>query len=245
MNLNLCQIRVAGYTPAMSSSMPESTATTPSGYGGTDRDSASRRRLPTQARSRERVERVLDATSELVVAGGIDGISTRSIAARAQLPVASLYQYFSDKEAVLLAICERDMAEMDDQVATDLAALDELTIGSLVETSMRAFVKVYHRRPAFMQIWMRGRTNAAVYEYGRRHNRRIAADLLAVATDAGLVDAGDFTTGELASVAELAVELGDRAFQLAFEHDARGDAFLIDQAIELVAGYLDRIANPA
>ncbi|TWG95373.1 TetR family transcriptional regulator [Nocardioides sp. J9] len=203
----------------------------------------SRRRLPTQARSRERVERILDAAAELVVADGVEGLTTRSIAERAGLPVASLYQYFSDKEAVLLALCERDMAEMDDQVATDLAALPEVTVASLVETSMRAFVKVYERRPAFMQIWMRGRTNTAVYDYGRHHNKRIAENLLAFATDAGLVDPAGFTPEQLAAIAELAVEVGDRAFQLAFERDPRGDAFLIDQAIELAIAYLARITR--
>ncbi|KRA27860.1 hypothetical protein ASD81_24200 [Nocardioides sp. Root614] len=199
--------------------------------------------MPTQARSRERVERILDATAGLVLVDGIDGLTTRAIADAAELPVASLYQYFSDKEAVLLALCERDMAEMDDQVARDLLAVGELTVASLVETSMRAFVTVYHRRPAFMQIWVRGRTNNAIYDYGRHHNKRIAENLLAVAIDADLVDARSYTTAELSAIAELAVEVGDRAFQLAFERDPRGDTFLIDQAIELVTGYLARIAS--
>lgn len=203
----------------------------------------SRRRLPSQARSRERVERILDAAAQLVVTEGVDGLTTRSIADSAELPVASLYQYFADKEAVLLALCERDMAEMDDQVATDLAGLREISIATLVDTSMRAFVKVYHRRPAFMQIWMRGRTNTAVYDYGRHHNKRITENLLAFAADAGLVDQGTYTDAELLAIGELAVELGDRAFQLAFERDPRGDEFLIDQAIELVTGYLQRITR--
>lgn len=199
--------------------------------------------MPTQARSRERVERILDATAGLVLVDGIDGLTTRAIADAAELPVASLYQYFSDKEAVLLALCERDMAEMDDQVARDLAAISDLTIASLVETSMRAFVAVYHRRPAFMQIWMRGRTNNAVYDYGRHHNKRIAENLLAVAAAADLLDTSAFTAAELSALAELAVEVGDRAFQLAFERDPRGDDFLLDQAIELVTGYLERITK--
>lgn len=200
-----------------------------------------RRRLPTQARSRERVERILDAAAQLVVTEGVDGLTTRSIAESAGLPVASLYQYFADKEAVLLALCERDMAEMDDQVAQDLAAAGELTMAGLVETSMRAFVKVYHRRPAFMQIWMRGRTNAAVYDYGRHHNKRITENLLAYAAGLGLVDQGRYSDAELTAIGELAVELGDRAFQLAFERDPRGDEFLIDEAIDLVAGYLQKV----
>lgn len=203
-----------------------------------------RRRLPTQARSRERVERILDAAAQLVVAEGVEGLTTRSIAETAGLPVASLYQYFADKEAVLLALCERDMAEMDDQVAQDLAdrsAAGELTMAGLVETSMRAFVKVYHRRPAFMQIWMRGRTNTAVYDYGRHHNKRITENLLAYAAGLGLVDQGSYSDAELTAIGELAVELGDRAFQLAFERDPQGDEFLIAEAIDLVAGYLQKV----
>lgn len=203
-----------------------------------------RRRLPTQARSRERVERILDAAAQLVVAEGVEGLTTRSIAETAELPVASLYQYFADKEAVLLALCERDMAEMDDQVAQDLAdrsAAGEMTMAGLVETSMRAFVKVYHRRPAFMQIWMRGRTNTAVYDYGRHHNKRITENLLAYAAGLGLVDQGSYSDAELTAIGELAVELGDRAFQLAFERDPQGDEFLIAEAIDLVAGYLQKV----
>ncbi|MDQ6523804.1 TetR/AcrR family transcriptional regulator [Nocardioides sp. LHD-245] len=209
----------------------------------------SRRRLPAQARSRERVERILDAAARLVVSNGVDGLTTRSIAEAAELPVASLYQYFADKEAVLLALCERDMAEMDDRVATDLALLAdpanpaELTIASMVETAMRAFVTVYHRRPAFMQIWMRGRANVAIYDYGRHHNRRIAANLLAFGLGAGLLGTDRYDDDEMTAIAELAVEVGDSAFQLAFEHDPRGDEFLISQAIALVSGYLERVTS--
>ena len=223
--------------------MSSATVDGPTSEPGRGAAGPTRRRTPTQARSRERVERILDAAARLVLSDGVEGLTTRSIAETAGLPVASLYQYFADKESVLLALCERDMAEMDEQVATDLAALPSVTVAALVETAMRAFVTVYHRRPAFMRIWMRGRTNAAVYDYGRHHNRRIAENLLAFGLDAGLFATDRFTPEQLVAIAELAVEVGDRAFQLAFERDPRGDAFLVDQAIELVTGYLDRIAG--
>jgi hypothetical protein len=45
--------------------------------------------------------------------------------------------------------------------------------------------------------------------------------------------------------AELAVEVGDRVFQLAFEHKMRGDRRILDEGIELVCGYLERHASPA
>lgn len=223
-----------GYTPGVTSA----TGTSPP-------PSAVRRRTPTQVRSRERVERILDAASQIVLEQGLEALSTREMARVAEVPVASLYQYFSDKDAVLLAICERDMAEMDDQVATDLAELDELSLPTLVRTAMGAFVKVYHRRPAFMQIWMRGRTNPAVHELGRHHNQRTADALLAFARESELIEQGDLTDAQMARVAELAVETGDRAFQLAFEDDPHGDPFLLDQAVRVVTGYLVGFATPA
>lgn len=201
---------------------------------------AVRRRTPTQARSRERVDRILEAASRIVVEHGIDALTTRSIAAGADVPVASLYQYFSDRDAILLALVERDTAEMDEQVATDLGALDVLSVDSLVATTMRAYTKVYARRADFVEIWLRGRTNAAVHDFGRQHNRRTASQLRDFAIDAGLAR-DDLPL----AAAELAVEIGDRIFQLAYETDGGGDAFLVEQGIAMVTAYLREYATPA
>src|SRR5262245_32146806 len=108
-----------------------------------------KRRVPQQVRSKDRVQRILEVTGDLVVEGGVEALSTRAIARAADVPVASLYQYFADKEEVVLALLERDLAEKNAQLAEDLARLDVLSVGSMVETAMRAFVKVYRRRPAF------------------------------------------------------------------------------------------------
>jgi DNA-binding transcriptional regulator YbjK len=48
---------------------------------------AARRRTPSQARSRELVGKVLDAASRIVVGQGVDAVTTRSIAAAADIPV--------------------------------------------------------------------------------------------------------------------------------------------------------------
>ncbi|WP_332644834.1 TetR/AcrR family transcriptional regulator [Aeromicrobium sp.] len=206
--------------------MPAVTALTATGSSGL-------RRTPTQTRSRERVERILECASAIVVQHGVDALSTRDIAVAAGVPIASLYQYFSDRDAILLALVERDTHEMDEQVAQDLATVEDLSIAALVETTMRAYVKVYARRPDFVEIWLRGRTNAAIYEFGRQHNQRTAQELRAFAIEAGLA-----RTDLPAAAAEFAVEIGDRCFQLAYEHDLAGDTYLIEQGIVMVSAYL-------
>ena len=87
-----------------------------------------RRRAPRQERSRRRVEGLLDAAARIVTERGVDALTTRDIAEAAGAPVASLYQYFNDKEDVLLALAQRDMEEMDAQVAEDLGRLEVLSV---------------------------------------------------------------------------------------------------------------------
>ena len=199
-----------------------------------------KRRVPQQARSKERVERILDAAADLVATRGVEGLSTRGIAESASIPVASLYQYFADKEDILLALVERDIEAMDTQVMTDVGALEAPTIPDIVETTMRAFVKVYHRSPAFVMIWLRGRTNHAIRRYGRDHNRQVARDLFDLASGLGLL-----TDEARPEYAEIAVEIGDRLFQLAFETDLNGDPVVLAEAEKMVANYLGLYATPA
>jgi AcrR family transcriptional regulator len=199
-----------------------------------------KRRVPTQVRSRRRVEAILGAAERLVAGLGVEETSTRAIAEAAGVPVASLYQYFGQKEDVLLALAARDMDEMDEQVLTDLAALPTLTVPALVASVMDSFVAVYRRRPAFVQIYLRGRTNASVHAFGREHNRHVAGMLRDFAADAGLTEP-DFPL----TAALLAVEAGDRVFQLAYADSDVGDADLIAEGRAMLTRYLEPFATAA
>ena len=42
---------------------------------------------------------------------------------------------------------------------------------------------------------------------------------------------------------ELAVEVGDRVFEMAFADDLRGEEALVARGVEVVAGYLERFAT--
>jgi len=197
------------------------------------------RRVPQQERSRSRFERILEATGDLVVDSGVEAVNTRVIAAAAGVPVASLYQYFADKEEVLLALVGRDLTEMDAEVSQDLAKLPVLSVRTLVETTMQAHLRVYRRRPAFVVVWLRGRTNPAINDFCRAHNRRVAHDIFELARGAGM--ALESTTR---LHAELAVEVSDRLLQVAFESDLSGDPVIIEEAVAALCSYLETHATP-
>jgi AcrR family transcriptional regulator len=65
------------------------------------------RKAPVQARSRQMVDSLLEATARTVAERGLAETTTNHIAARAGVSVGSLYQYFAGKEALLDALSDK------------------------------------------------------------------------------------------------------------------------------------------
>lgn len=68
---------------------------------------ASPRKSPRQERSRRTVERILDAAARIFHEHGYAGATTNDIADEAEVSVGSLYQYFPNKDALLVALTRR------------------------------------------------------------------------------------------------------------------------------------------
>jgi AcrR family transcriptional regulator len=69
------------------------------------------RKQPRQARAKETVDLLLDATARLLIKDGYDKISTNRIASKAGVSIGSLYQYFPSKEALVAALVDRYIAD--------------------------------------------------------------------------------------------------------------------------------------
>lgn len=60
-----------------------------------------------QARSRERVERILDAAAQLLIEDGYNAVKTNLIAKRAGVSIGSVYQFFPNRFAIFNALATR------------------------------------------------------------------------------------------------------------------------------------------
>jgi AcrR family transcriptional regulator len=69
------------------------------------------RREPSQERSRDTVDAILDAAARVFERHGYAAGTTNRIAERAGVSVGSLYQYFPNKDAILVALTRRHLAE--------------------------------------------------------------------------------------------------------------------------------------
>jgi AcrR family transcriptional regulator len=92
---------------------------------------SSLRRVPKQERSRERIDDILKVSMELIGEKGIDAVTMKEIASLSGGPIASVYQYFPNKSAILAMLHERYVEEVRaiiaghiPQIATAEDALD-------------------------------------------------------------------------------------------------------------------------
>jgi AcrR family transcriptional regulator len=75
------------------------------------------RKTPSQARSRATIDAVLAAAAHILETGGVAAFNTNAAAERAGVSIGSLYQYFPNKDAILVALIERRFAAFADSLA--------------------------------------------------------------------------------------------------------------------------------
>ncbi|MBM4374383.1 MAG: TetR/AcrR family transcriptional regulator [Deltaproteobacteria bacterium] len=105
-------------------------------------------RTPQQARSRETLERLLDAAEAVLAEGGLEGASVSEIARRAGSSVGAFYARFHDKEGLLRYLFERfdEQAEATAVVALEPARWDGVPLREALETMLRFLVDVLHEK---------------------------------------------------------------------------------------------------
>ncbi|WP_433931453.1 TetR/AcrR family transcriptional regulator [Sorangium cellulosum] len=98
--------------------------------------SLSRRRKPRQTRSQVTYDALLTATARVLVKDGYEAASTNRIAQEAGVSVGSLYQYFSSKEGLVMAVMDhhraRSLARFEARAAELAGAPLRVALGALI-----------------------------------------------------------------------------------------------------------------
>ena len=76
---------------------------------------SSPRRAPQQERGERRVAQLLDAAASLLAEVGYDAATMTEIADRAKASIGTVYQYFPNKPAIVLALRSQYVAEMEER----------------------------------------------------------------------------------------------------------------------------------
>jgi len=133
------------------------------------------RRVPTQARSKERFERILDAADAIFADVGVDAATTEAIAEQAGTSIGSVYQFFPNKKALFDALCTRylDRARLlfESLVASGIALRPW---PELVDAVVDAFWRFNVDLPGFRAIWVHQNISIEMLDASDAVNRAIA-----------------------------------------------------------------------
>lgn len=103
------------------------------------------RARPTQVRARFTLEAIVGAADELLRTHGVEAVTTRNVAARAGVSVGALYQYFPNKEAILIEISKRIMDEASVAASPELFRLHRQSLDELLQELFRRTVHTEKR----------------------------------------------------------------------------------------------------
>lgn len=101
------------------------------------------RKKPTQARAGATIAAIVEAAAQVLQRDGEDGLTTAKIADRAGVSIGSVYQYFPNKEAILLALIRKEREAIAADVAARIAAIEpangEAMVRGVIATLVVAF----------------------------------------------------------------------------------------------------------
>jgi AcrR family transcriptional regulator len=105
-----------------------------------------KRRKPRQARATETVAAIVEAAAQILEKGGLSGFTTNAVAERAGVSIGTLYQYFADKNALLMALAREEMEKALGEVARALQGEVDPSVEGRIRAMVRAIVHAFRGR---------------------------------------------------------------------------------------------------
>ncbi len=124
------------------------------------------------------MERILDATAQLLGQMPVDKITTAAIAETASVPIGSVYQYFPNKLAVLAELARRVMEKVDSTTASLIAEdFGVLPWDQAIDRAVDATIEGYAQQPGYVQLLLSIRPTPEFRKITDESNDRVAAML--------------------------------------------------------------------
>jgi AcrR family transcriptional regulator len=192
------------------------------------------RNTPVQARSRERLRRVLDAADEVLAHDGPGAFTTTRVAQVAGVPIGSVYRFFPDKDAIVEALAVRYWSDFEDLVAGVAEADETQPLDDPVAAVLDALVAGFRARPGFLGLWFGGLRTERVRDATRPTRTAIARSIERILARHWPSAARRTRT----RAAEMVVLAGDGLLREAFRRDRTGDRTILAESKAMLRAYL-------
>jgi AcrR family transcriptional regulator len=193
------------------------------------------RRLPSQQRSRQRVEQILDAAGDLVAERGYEATTTSLIARRARVSPGSFYQFFADKRAAVKALSARNLAVFAERLDATVVAGHFPHWWDGIEAAFDIYVDLCRHHPGFRAVRFGDIVDTHLLD-PVQDNDSVVATRIVVMLNArfGVVDTPPLRLAVLTTT-----KVADALIRFAFTRDPQGDEEVLTQARSLLRVHLE------
>lgn len=194
------------------------------------------RNRPRQARSAARVEHLLDVAAEVFEEVGYDEATTNLVAARANVPVGTLYRWFPDKGALAEGLTDRylsGMVELYDELLVGLSPEEQ--IGQFLRRVMDRLIEETSEQRALPALLAAAMVPGTRAQAGTRLRSGLAGHIreLVALRVPGLPD------DAVGRTAEVMVTLAHVALAAAADHERPDRDMMVHEYIDVMLAYLE------
>nr|WP_040519002.1 TetR family transcriptional regulator [Gordonia neofelifaecis] len=136
------------------------------------------RKRPTQERSRRTFESILTSAREVLIDVGFESLTCEQIAARADLPIGTIYQYFANKYVVVCELDRNDSSAVRDELTNFSSEIPSLKWPQLLEKFLDHLAELWRTDPSRRAVWLAVQSTPATRATASI-NERILADQVA------------------------------------------------------------------
>jgi len=197
---------------------------------------ASLRVEPSQERSVARIDALLDAAAAVVDEVGFDRLTTAQVAEESGASIGTVYRYFPDRIALLVALRDRAVRRYRLMASDDIERTSPSTWQGAIERFAETFATMFRTEPGFRI--MRFEDVRGVEESGATPDH---VGEFAVRVAEVLVSTYGFTPSEeLVFHLDIAAQMTESLIERAYLRNADGDRRTLSEARVVATAYLEK-----
>lgn len=194
------------------------------------------RRLPKQARSRERVDRILDAAAQLLIEEGYDGVKTNHIAKRAEVSIGSIYQFFPNRYAIFHSLAVRYMDRIRDILEVQLGPIAPVRAwADVLDEVIDTLAHIWKSEPAFLAVWMAIQNTPELRAADKYYSQIFVDDILAAFLERNLKGLPE---GRRGIVARIIFEISQLLLDYSAIHGGDDQPIIVDELKTVLKSYI-------
>lgn len=195
------------------------------------------RHRPVQQRGRIRFGSILTAARSLLLEAGLEGFTVEDVAARAGIPVGSVYQFFPNKLAIVAELDAQDTAALVCDLRSAAVRFPSADWQGETNDLIDHIAEHWAADPSRSAVWLAMRSNATTRSLAAQRSRALAEALQPIIREL----TPHMADTDRGTVAQVVVEMSQSLLHFSVS-DGRPNADTVRELKRMLRAYLRAVA---